>query len=76
VTNKPYALPITVAQCRAARGLLHWTQDKLAFEALIAPSTVRAFELEKYVPHPNNVAAIKRALEARGVRFTERGVEL
>ena len=38
---------IIPAQIRAARGLLNWTQDKLAQAAKIALSSIRDIEAEK-----------------------------
>ena len=76
MTNKPYIPSITPGQCRAARGLLGWTQEKLGWEAHISMSTVQAFESERYIPHPNHVEGIKRILEERGIRFIDRGVQL
>lgn len=35
---------LTPEQCRAARGLLDWTQEQLAQEAGVSRSTVRDFE--------------------------------
>ncbi|WP_426956905.1 helix-turn-helix domain-containing protein [Muricoccus radiodurans] len=60
---------ITPPQCRAARGLLGWTQDELAKTARIGLNTLRNFETGKSVPMTNNLDAIRRALEAAGVLF-------
>ncbi|MGR0185481.1 helix-turn-helix domain-containing protein [Azospirillum aestuarii] len=54
---------LTPAQSRAARGLLNWTQDRLAAEAHVGNSTVRDFEKGRRVPSHGNLLAIKQALE-------------
>ena len=38
-------------QCRAARGLLDWTQEQLATRAGVSRSTVRDFERNRHVLH-------------------------
>lgn len=56
-------------QCRAARGWLEWTQQELATRAGVGLSTVRDFEKGERTPIPNNLAALRRAIEAAGVRL-------
>lgn len=62
---------MTPEQCRAARGWLDWSQDELATAANVSLSTVRDFEKGRRVPIANNLAAMKAALEAKGIEFVE-----
>ena len=56
-------------QSRAARSLLGWTQQQLADTAGVALATIQFFETDKREPIPNNLTAIRRALEDAGVEF-------
>ena len=60
-------------QCRAARGLLAWSQDQLAKSAGVGNSTVRDFEKGRRVPLADNLAAVREALEKAGVLFESDG---
>ncbi|MFC4731970.1 helix-turn-helix transcriptional regulator [Salipiger abyssi] len=62
-------MPLTPAQCRAARGLVNWSQTRLAEEAGVSRATVTSFEAEKRTPIGNNIEAIQVSLEAAGVEF-------
>jgi transcriptional regulator with XRE-family HTH domain len=64
---------MTPAQCRAARGLLDWTQDKLCEAAQVGGPTLRNFENGMIMPRRASLAAIKRALEEAGVEFIDNG---
>jgi transcriptional regulator with XRE-family HTH domain len=60
---------ISAAQCRAARGLLGWTQYDLAQRAGVG--TVTIHQVEAGVSHPRRATldVIRRAFEADGVEF-------
>lgn len=60
---------ISVAQIRAARGLLKWTQANLAHKAGISTVTLNMIENEAVRPRESTFGAIQRALEAGGVEF-------
>lgn len=62
---------LTPAQCRAARGLLDWTQQELADEARVGIVTIRQFEGELSDPRRATVEVIKQALSRAGVEFIE-----
>ncbi len=62
---------ITASQCRAARGLLGWTQQELADSARIGVATVRLFEAQNARTRAATLAVLKQALEAAGVEFIE-----
>ena len=61
---------ITPAQSRAARGLIGWSREKLAEVGAVPIRTVADFELGNTTPRASTVAAIRAALEAAGVEFT------
>jgi transcriptional regulator with XRE-family HTH domain len=61
-------------QTRAARGWLGWTQADLAEKARVGLSTVKDYEAGKRTPIANNLDAMRRALEACGIRFTNDAV--
>ena len=64
-------MEISPAQCRAARALLNWTQDKLAVKTGVALKTIRGFENERRKPLGVTRAAIKQALEQAGIEFLD-----
>jgi transcriptional regulator with XRE-family HTH domain len=61
---------ITGEQVKAARKLLGWSQEALAFESGLNQSTVAHFETGKSRPSVLSVTTVQRALEAAGVEFT------
>lgn len=65
------AMSISPAQCRAARGLIGWSQDQLvsALAGEVSKRTVVRFERDETSPQTTTLDAIQRALEAAGVIF-------
>jgi DNA-binding transcriptional regulator YiaG len=61
---------MTPEQCRAARAMLNWSQDKLAELAHISVITVRTFELGKSKPQPSTMHLMRQAFEQEGIEFT------
>ena len=60
---------MTPAQCRAARGLLKWTQPELAKASGVSDVTIRKFENEQSTPQRASLKVIADAFEAAGVEF-------
>jgi predicted transcriptional regulator len=66
--NPPDRLP-SVAQIRAARALLDWSQNRLAAEAEVGRATVGDFERGARQPIRLSLKAMRRALEEAGILF-------
>ncbi len=62
-------MQISPELCRAARGLLGWSQQELATRAQVARKTIADFELSQVNPHPRTLRDVVAALEAAGVEF-------
>ena len=60
---------ITPAQCRAARGLLDWTQQQLADKARVGVVTIRQVEAGVAAPRRATLQVIERAFELAGVEL-------
>ena len=60
---------ISAAQCRAARALLAWSQDRLSEASSVAKATIANFEVGKRMPYDRTLLDIRDALEAAGVQF-------
>jgi transcriptional regulator with XRE-family HTH domain len=58
---------LTPEQCRAARGLLDWTQEELAEKADVSRSTIRDFENGRHHLHSATASQVVGALEQGGV---------
>lgn len=61
--------PVSPAQCRAARAVLGWSQDRLAELAGVSRTMVTDFEKGARVPLPATHRALQSALEAAGIEF-------
>jgi transcriptional regulator with XRE-family HTH domain len=62
-------MDMSPSQCRAARGLLKWTQPKLADVSGIGLSTINRYENETRPPRAEAVQKLQTALERAGVEF-------
>lgn len=62
---------MTPAQCRAARALIEMDQNELAARASVSRGVIIDFEKGRRTPGRNNLAAIRLALEAAGVKFLD-----
>ena len=62
---------VTAAQCRAARGLLSWSQQQLADHAGVGIVTVRQVEAGTTEPRRATLAVLRNAFEQAGVDFID-----
>jgi transcriptional regulator with XRE-family HTH domain len=62
---------INSAQCRAARGLVGWSQQNLADAAGLGIVTVHQFEAGTSEPRRATLQVIRQALERAGVEFID-----
>jgi DNA-binding XRE family transcriptional regulator len=60
---------MTPSQCRAARGLLKWTQEQLASAAEVHGHTVHGFENEETLPRRASLKVMQQAFDKAGVIF-------
>ena len=66
-----HVLPMfTPGQCRAARGLLGWSQHDLAKQARVGIVTVHQLEAGISQPRRATLDVIQRAFEVAGIEFT------
>ncbi|WP_127077120.1 helix-turn-helix domain-containing protein [Rhodomicrobium lacus] len=64
-------MEISPAQCRAARGLLDWTQGELARRVGVALRTVQDFENSRRTPLAIVRSSIRQAFEQAGIEFID-----
>ena len=63
---------ISSAQCRAARGLLDWSQQELAERARVGVVTVRQLDADTHQPRRSTLEVVRRCLESGGVEFIDK----
>ncbi len=63
-------MPITPAQCRAARALLNWSQEDLVRHSKITKKTIADFERGARRPYPRTIEQLVVAFESAGVAFS------
>jgi DNA-binding XRE family transcriptional regulator len=64
---------ITVAQIRAARALLAWSQEDLAREAGVVRRTLTGLETQTAETKVETMEKVVAALEAHGIEFVRQG---
>lgn len=57
-------------QIRAARALINWSREDLAYASGVTVRTLARIEGAQTVPRQTTLAALSAALEAAGVEFT------
>jgi len=62
---------VTAAQCRAARGLLDWSQQELADRAGLGIVTIRQIEADITEPRRATLAVLQQAFERAGIEFID-----
>lgn len=60
---------LSAAQCRAARGLLKWTQLDLAKQSDVGATTIKQFETETTTPHLSTLKILRQTFENAGIEF-------
>ncbi|MGK9054263.1 helix-turn-helix domain-containing protein [Neorhizobium petrolearium] len=64
---------LTPPACRAARGLLDWTQAELAARSGVSRSAIRDYERNRHKAHRSTEAVLRRTLEQGGAIFEKVG---
>jgi len=62
---------LTPAQCRAARGLLDWTQQQLSDQARVGVVTIRLLEAGQTIPRRATLQVLQQAFELAGVELID-----
>jgi ribosome-binding protein aMBF1 (putative translation factor) len=64
-------MPLSPAQCRAARALLNWSPAQLAQKAGVAQALLEAFEDEQAMPTDRSTDRIRLVLERAGIELLD-----
>lgn len=64
-------MPLTPSLCRAARGLLDWSQDDLAARSGLSVNMIRDFERGARQPYQRSLDALQEAFSEEGVEIIE-----
>jgi transcriptional regulator with XRE-family HTH domain len=62
-------MTLSLAQCRAARALLNWTQENLVAHSKITKKTIADFERGATQPRMQTLTQIRAAFEALRIEF-------
>lgn len=60
---------LSPVQCRAARGLLDWSQEQLAQASGLSRSTIRDFESGRHELHRGSLVLLLQTLAEQGVEL-------
>jgi DNA-binding XRE family transcriptional regulator len=71
-----YTIDVTPDQLRAARHMLRWSQQDLAWRSGISRVSLSAIETGKSQPRIDTMRDLVRALEAAGIELTDDGVRM
>lgn len=61
---------LSIEQCRAARGILGWTQDDLAGAASMSKTAINNFERGLSSPKQDTLKQLRAAFEKNGIEFS------
>jgi len=66
-------MKISGRQVAAARSLLGWSLDQLSAASDVSKRAINRWEVGETVPHESTIKKIVKAIEERGVEFTNGG---
>ena len=69
-------MSLTPQQCLMARAGLRWSRAVLSERSGVAQATIAEFEKGMRQSYPRTVRDLRKALEAGGVAFTDKGVAI